>query len=58
MEKLGFILVTFLLFIFLLGVIEKKGWRYAGFFSVATFLLGDRPALVLLSADAEPFSGG
>jgi putative tricarboxylic transport membrane protein len=26
MEKLGFIVVTFLLFLFLLGIIEKRGW--------------------------------
>jgi putative tricarboxylic transport membrane protein len=28
METLGFILVTFLLFLFLLGVIERKHWRF------------------------------
>jgi len=28
MERLGFIIVTFLLFIFLLGFIEKKSWWY------------------------------
>jgi len=26
MEKLGFIVVTFLLFLFLLGIVEKKDW--------------------------------
>lgn len=26
MESVGFILMTFLLFVFLLGVVEKKGW--------------------------------
>jgi putative tricarboxylic transport membrane protein len=29
MERIGFLIVTLLLFIFLLGVIEKKGWRFA-----------------------------
>jgi putative tricarboxylic transport membrane protein len=29
MEWLGFLIVTLLLFIFLLGVIEKKGWPFA-----------------------------
>ena len=27
-EKLGFILVTVLLFVFILGVVEKKGWVF------------------------------
>ena len=27
-EKLGFILVTILLFVFILGVVEKKGWLF------------------------------
>ncbi len=35
MERLGFILVTLLLFIFLLGIIEKKKWYYTAFVSVA-----------------------
>lgn len=26
MERLGFIVVTFLLFLFLLGIVEKRGW--------------------------------
>jgi len=34
MERLGFILVTLLLFIFLLGIIEKKGWVFTVFVSV------------------------
>lgn len=33
MEKIGFILVTLMLFIFLLGVIEKKRWPLAFFIS-------------------------
>jgi len=35
MEKVGFILVTLLLFIFLLGVIEKKRWLFTIFASIA-----------------------
>ena len=35
MESLGFIAVTLLLFLFLLGGIEKKGWIFAIFVSVA-----------------------
>jgi putative tricarboxylic transport membrane protein len=35
MERLGFILVTLLLFLFLLGVVEKKGWRLTLFTSFA-----------------------
>lgn len=34
MEKLGFILVTLLLFIFLLGMIEKKRWFFTVFVSI------------------------
>jgi len=34
MERLGFILVTLLLFVFLLGVIEKKRWFFTVFVSV------------------------
>lgn len=34
MEKLGFILVTLMLFVFLLGVIEKKRWLFTVFVSV------------------------
>ena len=34
MEMLGFILVTLLLFIFLLGVIEKKRWFFTLFVSI------------------------
>ena len=34
MEKLGFIPITFLLFIFLLGVVEKKKWFFTIFTSV------------------------
>jgi putative tricarboxylic transport membrane protein len=29
MELLGFIIVTMLLFLFLLGIVEKKRWRFA-----------------------------
>ncbi len=35
MERLGFILITLLLFVFLLGVIEKKGWFFTIFLSFA-----------------------
>jgi putative tricarboxylic transport membrane protein len=38
MERLGFFIVTFLLFIFLLGVIEKKKWWFAILVSVAVTL--------------------
>jgi putative tricarboxylic transport membrane protein len=38
MEWLGFFIVTFLLFIFLLGVIEKKKWWFAILVSVAVTL--------------------
>ncbi len=34
METIGFILVTLLLFIFLLGIIEKKRWWYTAFVSI------------------------
>jgi putative tricarboxylic transport membrane protein len=34
MEKLGFILTTVMLFIFLLGVVEKKKWLFTIFTSV------------------------
>jgi hypothetical protein len=34
METLGFILVTLLLFIFLIGMIEKKRWLLTVFVSV------------------------
>jgi len=34
MEKLGFIPITFLLFIFLLGVVERKKWFFTIFVSV------------------------
>jgi len=34
METLGFILITLLLFIFLLGIIERKSWRWTIFVSV------------------------
>ncbi len=43
MERLGFILVTLGLFIFLLGIVEKKKWPFALFISalvtVATYLI-------------------
>jgi hypothetical protein len=35
MEPLGFLIVTFLLFMVLLGVIEKKSWRFAVLVSLA-----------------------
>jgi putative tricarboxylic transport membrane protein len=35
MEKLGFIVVTLLLFIFLLGIVEKKKWGFTIFTSLA-----------------------
>lgn len=38
MEWLGFFIVTFLLFIFLLGVIEKKKWWFAALVSAAVTL--------------------
>ena len=38
MEWLGFFIVTFLLFMFLLGVIEKKKWWFAVLVSVAVTL--------------------
>ena len=34
MERLGFILVTLLLFIFLLGIVERRGWLFTAFTSV------------------------
>lgn len=34
MEKIGFIIITLLLFVFLLGVIEKKRWFFAIFVSI------------------------
>jgi putative tricarboxylic transport membrane protein len=39
MEWLGFFIVTLLLFIFLLGVIEKKNWWFAILVSLAVTLL-------------------
>jgi putative tricarboxylic transport membrane protein len=39
METLGFILVTFFLFIFLLGMIEKKRWRLTVFVSVVVTVI-------------------
>ncbi len=38
MEYLGFFIVTFLLFMFLLGVIEKKKWWFAALVSAAVTL--------------------
>lgn len=35
METIGFILITLLLFVYLLGIIEKKRWFYTIFVSVA-----------------------
>ena len=34
MEPVGFLLVTLLLFLFLLGIVEKKSWRFAALVSV------------------------
>ena len=34
MEVVGFILITLFLFIFLLGIVEKRGWRFTVFVSV------------------------
>jgi putative tricarboxylic transport membrane protein len=43
MESAGYLPVTLLLFLFLLGVVEKKGWRFAALVSVivsvASYLL-------------------
>ncbi len=39
MEAVGFIPVTFLLFIFLLGVIEKKRWYYTVFVSIVVTVI-------------------
>jgi putative tricarboxylic transport membrane protein len=39
MEQVGFLIVTLLLFIFLLGVVEKKGWRFAVLLSLAVTAL-------------------
>ena len=38
MEKAGFILLTFLLFAFLLGVVERKGWVFTILTSAAVTL--------------------
>ncbi len=35
MEMVGFIPITLLLFVYLLGIIEKKGWFYTIFVSIA-----------------------
>ena len=39
MEIIGFIPVTLLLFIFLLGIIEKKKWYYTAFVSVVVTVI-------------------
>jgi hypothetical protein len=39
METIGFIPVTLLLFIFLLGFIEKKGWFYTIFVSIVVTVI-------------------
>ena len=39
MEKLGFIPITLLLFVFLLGFVEKKGWIFTIFTSIAVTCL-------------------
>ena len=39
METVGFILITFLLFIYLLGIIEKKSWFYTIFVSIVVTVI-------------------
>jgi hypothetical protein len=39
MEMLGFMIVTMLLFLFLLGIVEKKRWRFAALVSLIVMLL-------------------
>jgi putative tricarboxylic transport membrane protein len=39
MERLGFLIVTLLLFFFLLGIIEKKRWRFSVLVSLAVTTL-------------------
>ena len=39
MERIGFIPVTLLLFIFLLGMIEKKRWSYTIFVSIVVVVI-------------------
>jgi putative tricarboxylic transport membrane protein len=39
METIGFIPVTLLLFIFLLGVMEKKKWYYTAFISIVVTVI-------------------
>jgi len=39
METVGFIPVTLLLFIFLLGIIEKKRWYYTAFVSIVVTVI-------------------
>jgi uncharacterized membrane protein len=39
METVGFILVTLLLFIFLLGIIEKKRWFFTVFVSIVVTVI-------------------
>jgi putative tricarboxylic transport membrane protein len=39
MESVGFILVTLALFIFLLGIIEKKKWYYTAFVSIVVTVI-------------------
>jgi hypothetical protein len=39
METIGFIPVTLLLFIFLLGIIEKKRWFYTIFVSIVVTVI-------------------
>ncbi len=39
MEKIGFIIITLLLFVFLLGVIEKKRWFFAIFVSISVTVI-------------------
>jgi len=38
-EQIGFIIATLMLFLFLLGVVEKKGWLYASLVSIAVTVL-------------------
>jgi uncharacterized membrane protein YeaQ/YmgE (transglycosylase-associated protein family) len=39
MESVGFILVTLLFFIFILKIIEKKGWFYTVFVGVVVTVI-------------------
>jgi len=39
METIGFVLITLLLFIYLLGIIEKKSWFYTIFVSIVVTVI-------------------